>query len=305
MALTITGFDQNGRITPKGTNVVIPVESAGIGDLVYKSSSSYKIIGRGTASASSISISGTTYTLYGVIYGFANGEAMIAAPAELGSKPWGSYVSGMPIWGWGTALMRNGLKHTYVQMNTAQNSNYITGGGSAPLKPDSAYQATSLSASNFDSSAPDSIKSRYSTWIEYIRQTLRVNGAPGTPFGAVAPDVKVHEFGRWMGRTYGKTQSTGTALRDCYEYRGALGTDAKGDWWLPSMYELAELMIDEHLNKVNENGNLIGAISAGSSRWSSVPGSSDGAWSYNHDGMSNSNGFTDGLAVRPVSLFKL
>lgn len=303
--LTITGIDQNGRVTPKGTNVVIPAESAGIGDLIYRSSSSFKIIGRGTASASSITISGTTYTLYGVIYGFVNGEAMIVAPSELGDKPWGSYVSGMPTWGDGTALMRNGLRYTYVQMNTERNSNTITGGSSAPLKLPSAYQSTSLSASTFDSLASDAIKSRYNTWNEYIRQTLRVNGAPGSPFGAIAADVKVHEFGRWMGRTYGKTQSTGTALRACYEYQGALGNDAKGDWWLPSMYELAELMIDEHLNKVNENGNLIGTISVGWNRWSSVPGSSDTAWHYHDYGRTNNRVFTQELAVRPVSLFKL
>lgn len=42
-----------------------------------------------------------------------------------------------------------------------------------------------------------------------------------------------------------------------------------------------------------------------SNRWSSVPNSSDNAWNYNNNGMSNNNGFTNELAVRPVSNFEL
>lgn len=300
MPLSITGFDANGRIIPKGVNVVIPPESAGIGDLIYKSGSSVKVIGRGTANATSISISGTTYNLYGIIYGFTNGEAMIIAPQELGGKTWGAYVEGMPIYGAGTVLMRNGLKSTYAQMNTAQNSGYITGGSSAPVQLTSAYQATSLTASSFSDSASDEIKARYGTWEEYIRQTLRVNGAPGSPFGAVATNVKVHEYGRYIGKTYAGTQASGTALRSCYDYGEGGGT-----WWLPSMFELGELMIDEHLNKVNENSAVAASVPPSSNRWSCVLYSSDYAWLYNNSGMSLNYGFTYGLAVRPVSLLKL
>ena len=36
MALSITGLDSNGRVTPRGTNIVIPAAGAGIGDLIYK-----------------------------------------------------------------------------------------------------------------------------------------------------------------------------------------------------------------------------------------------------------------------------
>ena len=298
MALSITGFDANGRIIPKGVNVVIPPESAGIGDLIYKSGSSFKVIGRGTANSTSID----GYSLYGIIYGFVNGEAMIIAPQELGSKQWGAYVSGMPTIGAGTVLMRNGLKTSYyAQMNTATNSNYITGGsGAPPVQLTSAYQATSLTASNFASSASADIKARYGTWNEYIRQTLRVNGAPGSPFGAVATNVKVHEYGRYIGKTYGGSQASGTALRSCYDYNEGGGT-----WWLPSMFELGELMIDEHLNLVNQNSAVAATISADSYRWSCVLSSSDFAWFYFSYGMSGNLGFAYEFAVRPVSLFKL
>lgn len=301
MAYNVTGLDANGRVTPLGTNVVIPPESAGIGDLVYNSGNTYKVIGCGTASGASISIGGTTYNIYGIIYGFVNGEAMIIAPRELGGKQWGAYVSGMPIIGSGAVLMRNGRKDAYyAQMNTAQNSNFIKGGSSAPVVLLSAYQATSLTAATFDASASADIKARYRTWEEYIRQTLRVQGAPGSPFGAVATDVKVHEYGRWFGKTYAGSQETGKALRACYDY-GAGG----GTWWLPSMFELGELMIDEHLGKVNANSSVTDAISVGSSRWSCVPYSSGNAWNYGYYGMSNGSRFGYSFAVRPVTLFKL
>lgn len=298
MALSITGFDANGRITPRGSNVVIPPESAGIGDLIFGTRSNFKVIARGTASGTTISIGGVSYSLYGCIYGFVNGEAMVVAPnAAETAAAWGSYPSGAPVFS-ASPAMRNGLKHTYAQMNTARNAGYITGGGSAPAQLASAYQATSLTASNFAGSAPADVKKRYGTWWEYIRQTMRVNGAPGTPFGAVGGGCKVHEFGRWMGRSYFSTSSMPAGYH-CYTYNEGGGT-----WWLPSMFELGELMIDEHLNKVNENSAIL-SVSVGVGRWSCVLLSSSDAWFYRSAGMSGYYGFTNSQAVRPVTLFRL
>ena len=299
MALSVTGIDSNGRVTPKGTNVLIPKESAGIGDLVFKSGSSIRIYGRGTVSATTID----GYTLYGAIYGFVAGMAMIVAPnGGETSAAWlssGSSTVG-PEYGGGTPLMRNGQKHTYVQMNTNTNQSYITGGSSAPYQLASAYQATSLTSSSFAGSASADVKARFGSWLEYIRQTLRVNGAPGTPFGAVATGVKVHEFGRWMTKQLVTTHgSTAAAAYHCYNYNEGSGT-----WWLPSMFELGELMIDEHLNKVNENSAVL-SVSAGSHRWSCVRFSSGFAWYYDGAGMSCNSGVTFGFTVRPVTLLKL
>lgn len=301
MALSIS-IGADGRISPKGTNVVIPNNLAGIGDMVYKSGGDIKVIGCGTASASSISIGGSTYMLYGCIYGFVNGMAMVLAPEE-SSKQWAisgvSAPSDAPQYGWGTALMRNGNKHTYVQMNVAQNSNYIKGGSSAPVILGSAYQATSLTPADFATAASADIKARFGTWEQYIRQTLRVNGAPGTPFGAVASGVKVHEFGKWM--TSKLTSSNYPAGQYAWNYGGG-----DGEWWLPSMYELAEMMIDEHYTRINENNTPgFSRLSSGSYRWSSVVCSSGYAWSYDYDGMSDHNGLTYSLMVRPVTLLKL
>lgn len=314
MALSVSGFDANGRITPKGTNVVIPPESAGIGDLVYKSGSTIKVIGRGTASAASISIGGSTYTLYSCIYGFTNGFAMIVAPngAET-TAYWATSNSptlpaGTPAYGGGTVLMRNGKRSTYAQMNTARQmaSDSYRGTAGSNVHPTAAYDGGVMTESSFNSNT-NNVKDIYGTWKEYLMQTLRVNGAPGTPFGAaVAGDVKVHEFGRWMTRKlYAQSTSVFPAAKACYEYTGALGTDAAGTWWLPSMYELAELMIDAHLNKVNENSSLL-SVSVSAARWSCVRLSAGNAWAYSVNGVSYSAGFAGyQLAVRPVTLLKL
>lgn len=293
MALSITGLDANGRVTPKGTDIIIPPAGAGIGDLIYKSGSSFIVIGCGTANASTISKNGTSYTLYGCIYGFVNGEAMVVAPNDLGNMTWGAYNDGMPIVSPGAVLMRNGVKTSYyAQMNTERNRGYISDGSGYPEILQSAYQACG-SESGF-SGTP-----QHGTFTEYIRQTLRVNGAPGSPFGAVATNVKVHEFGRWMAKKFGPNQASGTAMRACYDYN-----EGRGTWWLPSMFELGELMIDEHLNRVNSNG-VIGGVSTGSHRWSCVPYSSSAAWSYAAFGMSDRLGFGYSFVVRPVTLFKL
>lgn len=313
MALSVTGIDPaTGRVVPKGTNVLIPKENAGIGDLVYKNGANIRIIGRGTANAASIAIGGVTYSLYGVIYGFVAGMAMVAAPGETAAYWAASGVSCTvgPEYGGSTPLMRNGRKHTYAQMNTAQNANYIKGGSSAPVTLASAYQATSLTGdSDFNAlAASNEVKNKYGSWTEYIRQTLRVNGAPGTPFGATYTNngnvVKAHEFGRWMTRKVYTTLTPANfpAIKYCYEYGEGGGT-----WWLPSMFELAELMIDEHLSKVRQNAGIITDVSPDAYRWSCVRSSSGDAWNYSYSGMStNGYGFSNyQFTVRPVTLLKL
>ena len=295
MALSITGLDSNGRVYPRGTDIVIPPESAGIGDLIYKSGSTVKVIARGTASGTTISIGGSSYALYGCISGFVNGEAMVVAPNDLGNMTWGAYNDGMPIVSPGAVLMRNGVKTSYyAQMNTERNRGYIASSTVSDYPPilGNAHQA--CGAESGFSGTP-----QHGTFTEYIRQTLRVNGAPGSPFGAVAPDVKVHEFGRWMTKKFGHNQASGTAMRACYDYN-----EGRGTWWLPSMFELAQLMIDETLNKVNENSAIL-SVSAGSNRWSCVCYSSSDAWDYYNTGMSNNAGFGHSFTVRPVTLFKL
>lgn len=301
----------DGRVVTGQTNVVIPPENAGVGDLIYKSSGGVaKVIGRGTASSSSITISGTSYTLWGVIYGFVAGMAMVVAPKEGGTMQWGSYPADAPTWGTATILMRNGKKVNYSQMNTAQNQSGIY--SSSATQPEdgillSAYHATPLTESTFAANANTATKQKFGSWTEYIRQTLRVNGAPGTPFGAMYDGCKVHEFGRWMGRKYfsnSTTFPTTTAGGYCYAYG-----NGGGEWWLPSFFELGELMIDEHLDKVNENvkaGNsYFDKVERNVSRHSCVLLNSSRVWVYVYNGMSDYYSFSNSFAVRPVTLLKL
>ena len=323
MALSVTGVDANGRIVTSGQvsvsgGILVPKESAGIGDLIYRDTSgNAKVVARGTASGSTITVGSTTYTLYGCIYGFVAGMAMVVAPTETSAK-WATsnsptLPSGTPEYGAGTVLMRNGSKTSYyAQMNTATNASYIYKSGVAQNEPlTSAYQATGLASSaawNSTGVTNGDILKKYTSWIDYIRQTLRVNGAPGTPFGAVASGVKVHEFGRWMTmKLHDTSTSVFPAANYCATYSVSNTGDAAGNWWLPSMFELGELMIDEHLNKVNANNNTGWTdVSAGSNRWSCVRYSSSGAWYCDIYGLSDHAGFSDySLTVRPVTLLKL
>lgn len=320
MALGVTRLDANGRVTPKGTDVIIPMQGAGIGDIVFCKSgadpntpSNLLVVGRGTNSATSATLNDNTYYRYGVIYGFVAGMAMVISDVADQSLYWATsgtptLPSGTPQYGGGTCLMRNGKKATYVQMNTARNAGYITKSDvSQPTDGllTSAYQSTPLTAATFTSAANAETKLRFGSWTEYIRQTLRVNGAPGSCFGAVADGVKVHEFGRWMTKKlHGQSTTAFPAANHCATYAVANTGDAAGNWWLPSMFELAELMIDDHYSLVNEG--LINDISNSSYRWSCVRGSATIAWYYYHLGMSNLYGVADyQFAVRPVTLLKL
>lgn len=293
----------NGRIS-RGTNVVIPPENAGIGDVVLKSGSNILIIGRGTIATPLPS----GYSVYGIIYGFVSGMAMICAPADFGSTMrWGDNVSGMGsfYYGGGTVLMRNGLKATYALMNlaTSKNDDWRRGTAGTNVHPTAIYNGGVMTKATFEGSSGAEARKIYGTWDEYLRQTLRVQGAPGSPFGAVANGVKVHEFGRFFCKTFAGTQPSGTALRACYDYN-----EGNGTWWLPSMFELGELMIDEHLDKVEENAGkagIMGLNKMGSGRWSCVPYDDGYAWSYTGYGMSNVSLLSDPFAVRPVSLLKL
>ena len=278
-----------GRISPKGTNVIVPPENAGIGDLIYGTRSDFFVIGRGTANAKRIS----NRDIFGCIYGFVNGEAMVVAPTRISSTLWGNYVQGMPTFNSGV-LMRNGvISEQYAQMNTKQNSGYIQGGSGYPDVLTSAYRACGLK-SGFTG------KAAQGTWDEYISQTLRVQGAPGSPFGAVTTNVKVHEFGRWMGKTFGGSQPTTSALGKCYNYG-----NGGGEWWLPSMFELGELMIDEHNSEVNKNDYpAFDKVNNLDNYWSCVAESSGAIWIYQY-GASRTYIIGATASVRPVTLFKL
>lgn len=317
MAISVKGIASDGRITT-GTaiavsgGVLVPKSNAGVGDLIYKNgTANYAVIGRGTATGSTVTIAGATYTLWGCIYGFAAGMAMVVAPdaAQTANLKWSTSGS-KPSWltkTWTQVQMHNGLStSTYAQMNTAQqkSSDYYRGTAGTLDHPTAAFSGGVMTESSFEDS--DTAYRFYGSWTEYLRQTLRVNGAAGTPFGATFDGCRVHEFGRYVTNRIGSDNAY-PASAACYNYLGSLGNDANGTWWLPSMFELAELMIDEHLAKVNSNTGRI-SVGAGVYRWSSVPASSSAAWVYYFYGTSGTYSYSSSsstVVTRPVTLLNL
>ena len=303
----------DGRIVTGQLNVEIPTENAGIGDLIYRASGgAVKVIGCGTAETASIIIGSTSYTFYGVIYGFVAGMAMIVSPkTATTTMATGTYPTGAPTFAEWNVLMRNGKKaKQYAQMNTWRCESYIT--SSTASQPSdglltSSRSSTPLTAATFDTDANAATKQKFGSWTEYTRQTLRILGAPGSPFGATVTGVKVHEFGRYMGRTYFSDSTTFPATTPggyCYAYG-----NGGGEWWLPSMYELGVMLIDEHVDKVNKNAKTgkayFGSVPTTGAIASCVFASDSRVWYYYGGGSSNHTTLTTALRARPVTLLKL
>lgn len=338
MALTVTGVDANGRITPKGVNVVIPKQSAGIGDIVIMNSSrDVKVIGWGTYNASQLP---SGYVAYGVIYGFVNGMARIVALSET-SRRWtmaasdsgdpavtsdsnvdGGYPVAETTVGGGNNVMRNGIKTTYAGMNLNSLMQNSYAGVNTNVHPNTAdtWSTTGIMNKSLFDALPMSggnAKTLYGTWENYVRQTLAIRN-PGSCFAVHDSTHKVHEQGRWntylLGQytkaspdanAQGGTPCWYPAANYCYNFyvAGAGETADSHNWWLPSMDEMLDLMTDAHWDKVNTCGAT--ALSNRAGRWSSVRYSSVYAWYYYTYGFALSNGVRNALAVRAVSLLKL
>lgn len=349
MALTVTGVDANGRITT-GTavtvsaGILIPPENAGVGDIVFCKSGAdpqnpdnLRIIGWGTTSNANITISGTTYVPYGVIYGFVNGMAMIAALAEKGLR-WAiagssenpeSTGSSEPSVSRTTAIttggrMRNGNVHTYTAMNLNSLLKNSYTGANTILHPSAVWGAdVVMSRANFEAltPSPSNAKGLYGTYENYVRQTMAVNGVPGTVFGFHDTGIKIHEQGKYntlqlgiygpgsgtYASAYPGSQDDGKwypAANYCYNY-AVSGVDESGkhNWWLPSMFELRELMADDHWRKVNTCGAA--TLDNRAHRWSSIRYLTPLAWLFSLSGCSSLDYFRNAFPTRAVSLLKL
>ena len=336
MALTVTGVDANGRITPKGVNVVIPKQSAGIGDIVIMNSSrDAKVIGWGTYNASQLP---SGYVAYGVIYGFVNGMARIVALSET-SRRWtmaasdsgdpaatgdsnvdGGYPVAETTVGGGNNAMRNGIKTTYAGMNLNSLMQNGYTGGNTILHPTTTWgQERVMSKANFDAlpASGGNAKTLYGTWENYVRQTLAIRN-PGSCFAVHDSTHKIHEQGKWntylLGQytkaspdanAQGGTPCWYPAANYCYNFyvAGAGETADSHNWWLPSMDEMLDLMTDAHWDKVNTCGAT--TLSNRANGWSSVRCSSVYAWDCNNGGFADDGNVRYAFTVRAVSLLKL
>ena len=224
--------------------------------------------------------------------------------------------------------MRNGKKAYYVSMNLNSIMQNSYTGANTIIHPNAAWGAAEvMSKANFDAltAGNGNAKDLYGTWENYLKQTLAVSN-PGSCFMATDGDRKPHELGKWNTYLLGRystsnpdknvSTQTGTgdfsqdgvyypAAQYCYEYAvsGTGETSAKHNWWLPSMNELKDLMMDAHWKKVN----TCGATTLGnrSGRWSSVRGSTVDFWDGYSDGFCDDDSVYYSFTARPVTLLKL
>ena len=321
----------------KGTNVEIPAKNAGIGDIVLLDSSrNIKVIGHGTYDATSLPAG---YVTYGVIYGFVNGLARIVALedvnrrfAMLASDTGDESVTGADSInaayqlassqvGTNKNTIRNGNTTTYamISLNVAKSYNWT--GDNTIIHPTAAAPAEKvMSRANFEALPLGGGNARdlYGTYENYLSQCLAVCN-PGSYFMATDGDRKPHEQGRWNTILIGaytkanpdpNAQGTGPcwypAANYCYNYfvSGAGEAAADHNWWLPSMNEMFDLMIDEHLLKVNTSGAT--TISDNSGRYSSIRSNNANVCCFRSaSGISYSYNMRYAYRVRPVTILKL
>ena len=334
-------IDTNGRVVTGRTNVIIPPENAGVGDIILKNSNGdVKIVGWGTYSSTGLP---SGFKAYGVIYGFVNGMARVVAleeearrwtmaasdtgsPSSSGSDNVnGGYDVQPSTVGGGANRMRNGKPATTyagMNLNSLMQNSYT--GANTILHPSAAWGAGEvMSEANFNAltagltAGGGNAKDLYGTWENYVRQVMAIRN-PGSCFAAHDSDHKVHEQGKWntylLGRytqdipdsnTSGGTACWYPAANYCFNYfvSGAGETASDHNWWLSSMDELYDLMVDEHWAKVN----TCGATTLGNrdARWSSIRYSGVNAWYYDGYGFCYLIAVRYAFAARPVSLLRL
>ena len=216
--------------------------------------------------------------------------------------------------------MRNGGKTTYVGMNLNSLMQNSYTGGTSILHPAAAWGAEQvMSKSNFNglSAGSGNAKTLYGTWENYVRQVMAIRN-PGSCFAAHDSDHKVHEQGKWntylLGQytkaspdsnTTGGTACWYPAANYCYNYyvSGAGESASDHNWWLPSMDELFDLMVDPHWKKVNTCGAT--TLNNRDYRWSSIRYSAVYAWRYSSGGFCDYGSVRSAFTTRAVSLLSL
>lgn len=337
-----------GEITYNVKNVVIDNDKAGIGDVVLSSgnptidsygviTSTVKIVAGATAT--STGITGFT-TILGVIYGFENGYAKIAAPVTT-SKKWAENASGnlsasatggtildsnLPsnldhdYIGGGTIRLRNGSLATYATMNVARikatlASSTATSATSGRLNPSSAYYGNNLALNSTNFASDTVAVAQYRTYDNYVKGMLPVPNGRDNPFNSKR-HIGYRNTKLLAGA--GTKGSASNLISDslyypaanyCYYYTPS--SKAEGSthygYYLPDMVDLLQLYNDDTLTLVNRAmNNISGNAQDTSSRcWSSLRHSTAIAWYYNYNGHSYNRSFYDSYVVRPVALLKL
>ena len=171
-----------------------------------------------------------------------------------------------------------------------------------------------VSKTYYDGELGDGLRENYATYQEYLDATMTLpfemnRGIMQYRDGKRNTELLIAK--RLLKR--GEEVCPYTAALKASQYDSGMDGYRAGDYWLPSMHELAILMRDittgttkgdDVINAQLKKAGL-GAISSTSNRWSSSRCVTSGAWSCYGSGLANSIYFCYGYRVAPVSAFKI
>ena len=171
-----------------------------------------------------------------------------------------------------------------------------------------------VSKTYYDGELGDGLRENHATYQEYLDATMTLpfemnRGIMQYRDGKRNTELLIAK--RLLKR--GEEVCPYTAALKASQYDSGMDGYRAGDYWLPSMHELAILMRDittgttkgdDVINTQLKKAGL-GAISSTSGRWSSSRCSTGGAWSYLGYGITSGSYFYGGYRVAPVSAFKI
>lgn len=171
-----------------------------------------------------------------------------------------------------------------------------------------------VSKTYYDGELGDGLRENYATYQEYLDATMTLpfemnRGIMQYRDGKRNTELLIAK--RLLKR--GEEVCPYTAALKASQYDSGMDGYRAGDYWLPSMHELAILMRDittgttkgdDVINAQLKKAGL-GAISSTSHRWSSSRCNTNYAWNCNGYGITNNYYFYYGFRVAPVSAFKI
>ena len=171
-----------------------------------------------------------------------------------------------------------------------------------------------VSKTYYDGELGDGLRENHATYQEYLDATMTLpfemnRGIMQYRDGKRNTELLIAK--RLLKR--GEEVCPYTAALKASQYDSGMDGYRAGDYWLPSMHELAILMRDittgttkgdDVINTQLKKAGL-GAIDSTSSRWSSSRFNPNVAWLYYGYGITNISNFCSGCRVAPVSAFKI
>lgn len=176
------------------------------------------------------------------------------------------------------------------------------------------FETLPVSKTYYDGELGDGLRENYATYQEYLDATMTLpfemnRGIMQYRDGRKNTDLLVAK--RLLKR--GEEICPYTAALKASQFDSGIDGYKSGDYWLPSMHELAILMRDittgttkgdDVINAQLKKAGL-GEISSTSGRWSSSRYHTSVAWNFSGNGIAGGDYFYYGCRVAPVSAFKI